>query len=125
MLPFSIVTRPGRPLHDQIVFAVTKAVVTGQMQPGDVFPSIRTLSQELGINPNTAMKAVATLVERGLLEVHPGIGTTVAQWRPRAGTGRRAAVADQIERLVVDAKHLGLDVSEVIAALRKAWREEP
>ena len=121
MLPFSIVTRPGRPLHDQIVFAVTKAVVTGQMQPGDTFPSIRTLSQELGVNPNTAMKAVATLIERGLLQPHPGIGTTVAQWRPRAGAGRRAALTEQIERLVIDAKHLGLDVSDVVAAVRKAW----
>jgi GntR family transcriptional regulator len=121
MLPFSIVTRPGRPLHDQIVFAVTKAVVTGQLQPGDAFPSIRTLSQELGVNPNTAMKAVATLIERGLLQAHPGIGTTVASWRPRSGSGRRAAIADQVERLVVDAKHLGLDVSDIVAAVRKAW----
>ena len=28
-LPFSVVIRPGKPLHDQVVFAVTKAVVTG------------------------------------------------------------------------------------------------
>ena len=28
LLPFSVTLRPGRPLHDQVVFAVTKAVVT-------------------------------------------------------------------------------------------------
>jgi len=122
VLPFSITIRSGRPLHDQIVFAVTKAVVTAQLQPGDRFPSVRALSQELKINPNTAMKVVATLVERGLLEVRPGIGTTVAAWRPVPGAGRRAALADRVERLVVDAKRLGVDLSDVIDAVRKEWK---
>jgi len=122
VLPFSLTIRPGRPLHDQIVFAVTKAVITAQLQPGDHFPSVRTLSQDLKINPNTAMKAVATLVERGLLETRPGIGTTVAAWRPGSGAGRRAALADRVERLVVEAKALGLDMSDVIDAIRKEWK---
>jgi len=122
VLPFSITLRAGRALHDQVVFAVTKAVITGQLQPGDRFPSVRTLSQELKINPNTAQKVLSTLVERGLLEARPGIGTTVAAWRPATGAGRRAALADQIERLVVDAKRLGLDVSDVVDAVRREWK---
>ena len=122
MLPFSVTIRPGRALHDQVVFAVTKAVITGQLQPGDRFPSVRTLSQELKINPNTAQKVLTTLVERGLLEARPGIGTTVAAWRPASGAGRRAALADQIDRLVVEAKRLGLDVSDLVDSIRRAWK---
>lgn len=121
-LPFSIVIRPGRPLHDQVVFAVTKAVVTGQLAAGDAFPSVRSLSQELAINPNTAQKIVATLIERGLLEPRPGIGTVVAAWRPSANPARRAAMASQIERLVVEARQLGLPISEVLDAIRRAWK---
>jgi GntR family transcriptional regulator len=122
MLPFTVTIRPGRALHDQVVFAVTKAVITGQLQPGDRFPSVRTLSQELKINPNTAQKALTTLVERGLLEARPGIGTTVAAWRPASGAGRKAALADQIDRLVVEAKRLGLDVSDLVDAIRREWK---
>jgi len=122
VLPFSVTIRPGRALHDQVVFAVTKAVITGQLQPGDRFPSVRTLSQELKINPNTAQKVLTTLVERGLLEARPGIGTTVAAWRPASGAGRRAALADQIDRLVVEAKRLGLDCSDVVDAIRREWK---
>ena len=47
MLPFSIDIRPGLPIAEQVLFAVKKAVVTGQMRPGDKFPSVRLLSQEL------------------------------------------------------------------------------
>jgi GntR family transcriptional regulator len=121
-LPFSIAIRPGRPLHDQVVFAVTKAVVTGQLRPGDAFPSVRALSQELQINPNTAQKIVATLTERGLLEVRPGIGTTVAVWRPAANPRSRSQLAGQIERLVVEARQLGLELNDILDVIRKTWK---
>ena len=121
-LPFSVVIRPGRPLHDQVVFAVTKAVVTGQLASGDAFPSVRALSQELAINPNTAQKIVGTLIERGLLEPRPGIGTVVAVWTPAENPARRAAVAAHVERLVIDAKQLGMNMSELLDAIRRAWK---
>ena len=121
-LPFSADIRPGRPLHDQVVFAVTKAVVTGQVAAGDPFPSVRTLSQELRINPNTAQKIVSTLVERGLLESRPGIGTVVAAWRPAANPARRALLGSQVDRLVVEARQLGMALNDVLEAIRRAWK---
>lgn len=121
-LPFSVVIRPGKPLHDQVVFAVTKAVVTGQLISGDAFPSVRAISQELAINPNTAQKIVGTLIERGLLEPRPGIGTVVAEWQPSANPARRAAMASQVERLVVEAKQLGIPLSDLLDTIRRAWK---
>jgi GntR family transcriptional regulator len=122
VLPFSVTIRPGRSIHDQLVFAVTKAIITGQLAAGDPFPSVRAISQALQINPNTAQKALTTLVERGLLEPRPGIGTTVASWRPAAGARRRADLADELDRLVVEAKRLGLGLPDVVDAIRKAWK---
>ena len=121
-LPFSVDIRPGRPLHDQVVFAVTKAVVIGQLAAGDAFPSVRALSQELRINPNTAQKIVATLIERGLLESRPGIGTVVAAWRPAANPARRALLASQLDRLIVEARQLGMTLTDVLEAIRRAWK---
>jgi GntR family transcriptional regulator len=121
-LPFSVDIRPGRPLHDQVVFAVTKAVVNGQLTAGDAFPSVRALSQELRINPNTAQKIVATLIERGLLEPRPGIGTVVAAWQPAANPARRALLTSQMDRLVVEARQLGMTLSDVLDAIRRAWK---
>ena len=64
MLPFSIELKPGFPVAEQIVFAVRKAVVVGQLRPGDRFPSVRVLSQELRVNPNTAqLREHAALVQ--------------------------------------------------------------
>ena len=89
MLPFSLTLRPGEPVADQVVYAVTRAVVSGQLRPGDWFQSVRALSQELRVNPNTAQRIVALLVEAGLLAVEPGIGTLVT------GQGKRGAAPKQ------------------------------
>lgn len=121
-LPFSILLRPGRAVHDQLVFAVTKAIVMGQLRTGDRFPSVRALSQELRINPNTAQKAVSTLADQGLLVVQPGVGTLVSTPRSAPTTTHRAALRDRIERLVIDARRLGLDADQLVDLIRRAWK---
>jgi GntR family transcriptional regulator len=121
VLPFTITLRPGVPIHEQVVYAVTRAVVNGQLRPGDAFPSVRTLGQELRINPNTAHKIVATLIEQRLLEVRPGIGTVVLGARDGGAEERREVLEQQAERLVVDARRAGLSLHDVLAAIRRHW----
>jgi len=121
MLPFSISLRSGIPIHEQVTYAVTRAVVSSQLRTGDAFPSVRALSQDLKINPNTAHKIVAALVEQGLLVVRPGIGTVVAEGRPTGAPARRLVLQDAVERLVVDGRRAGITLEELMAALRKHW----
>ena len=121
MVPFQVTLQPGVPIHEQVVYAATKAIVAGQMRPGDAFPSVRTLSKALKINPNTAHKVVTQLVNEGLLEVHPGLGTIVAP-RPSSSAAERGNLLKvELEQLVVEAKKLGLDLEEVTDALTKHW----
>ena len=122
MIPFRITFKPGLPICEQVVYAAKKAIVAGQLRPGDPFPSVRALSRELKINPNTAHKVVAELLEDGLLEVAPGIGTTIKASRPSAAGERKRLLKAEIEQLVVEAKRLGLDRDEVAAALDEHWK---
>jgi GntR family transcriptional regulator len=122
VIPFRITFKPGQPICEQVVYAAKKAIVAGQLRPGDPFPSVRALSRELKINPNTAHKVVAELLEDGLLEVAPGIGTTIRAARPSATGERKRLLKAEIEQLVVEAKRLGLDRDEVAAALDEHWK---
>lgn len=123
MVPFRILFEPGISLYEQVVYAAKKAIVSGQMRPGDAFPSVRTLSKELKINPNTAHKVVMELVNEGLLEVHPGTGTFVAQPSTASASERSNLLRKELEQLVVEAKHLGLKLDEVTDALVRHWRQ--
>ena len=123
MLPFSIELRPGLPITEQVLFAVKKAVVAGQLKAGQAFPSVRIVSQELKINPNTAHKIIATLVTEGVLVTTPGVGSVVAERAVGGSKDRAALLGSELEWLVVEAKKLGLELTDVQAALAEHWRK--
>ena len=114
--------RPGISLFEQVVYAAKKAMVSGQMRPGDPFPSVRALSKELKINPNTAHKIVAHLVSEGLLETRPGIGTVVATLPDSTRKERTQLLGQEIEELVVEAKRLGIEREEMLDSISAHWR---
>jgi len=121
VLPFTVSIESGKSPYRQIVYAATKAVVSGELAPGSAFPSVRELSQALKINPNTAQKVVAELVRDGILEVRPGVGTTVTNRRQASAADRRALLSREVEELVVEAKRLGLTRDDVLKAITKRW----
>jgi GntR family transcriptional regulator len=121
MTPFRFTLTPGQPIFEQVVFAATKAFVSGELKVGDPFPSVRALAADLKIHPNTAHKVVQHLIAERWLESKPGIGTVVAT-RPEAREGDRQRLLQQeVEALVVEAKRVGLSEDEVIAALHEQW----
>jgi GntR family transcriptional regulator len=121
MLPFPVVFVPGESPYRQIVYAATKAVVSGELAAGEPFPSVRELSQALKINPNTAQKVIAELVRDGLIEVRPGIGTVVTGGRKASAAERRALLSKEVEQLLVEAKRLGLKRQDVTNAVVAQW----
>jgi GntR family transcriptional regulator len=123
VLPFSIELRPGLPIAEQVIFAVKKAVVGGQLKPGQPFPSVRTVSQELKINPNTAHRIVAALVAEGVLVTTPAVGSVIAERAVGDRVERAALLGADLERVVVEAKKLGLTLDEVQGGLAAHWRK--
>jgi GntR family transcriptional regulator len=119
--PFPITLQPGLPISDQIVYAAKRAIIAGQMRPGDAFPSVRALSKDLRINPNTAHKAVTELINAGLLEMHPGIGTVVATPPDVSPQERTRLLGRQIEELVVEARRLGVEQDELLRSIAKQY----
>ena len=122
MIPFRIDFRAGISLYEQVVYASKKAMISGQLRPGDPFPSVRMLSKELKINPNTAHKVVTHLVTAGLLETRPGIGTVVAKLPEPSSSERMQLLGHEIEQLVVEAKKLGIRQEDIFASISTHWK---
>lgn len=92
------------------------------MRTGDPFPSVRNLSKELKINPNTAHKVIARLVSDGLLETRSGIGTVVATLPEATAAERAQLLGYDIEELVVEAKKLGVSLENMVSAVSEHWK---
>jgi GntR family transcriptional regulator len=121
MLPFPLRIQPGLPISEQVIYAVKKAVISGLLKPGNKFPSVRAMSQELRIHPNTAHKAIAVLVGEGLLEVHPGIGTVVGQIPSAPSEKELKLLEGEVERLVVEAKNRRLRLDDLQRMVERQW----
>ena len=122
MLPFAIHFKSGKPVYEQVLLAVKRALISGQLKAGDRFPSVRVLSQELRINPNTAHKIISTLIEDGLLRVQPGVGTMIGQIKPATAQQKQELLEEEIERLVVEARMVSLELEDLLPAIQKTWR---
>jgi GntR family transcriptional regulator len=122
VIPFRLTFEPGISLYEQVVYAAKKAVVSGQMRPGDSFPSVRALSKALKINPNTAHKVITHLVAEGLIQVHSGVGTVVSERSSSTAAERGNLLKNELEQLVVEAKRIGLELDDVTNALHKHWQ---
>jgi GntR family transcriptional regulator len=121
VIPFRVEFRPGVSLYEQVVYAAKKALISGQLRPGDPFPSVRALSTALKINPNTAHKIITHLLNEGLLEVNPGLGTVVAQPPASSAAQRSRLLNRELEKLVVQAKGFGLNLDQVQDSLAAHW----
>ena len=121
MINFTIKFQYGSPIYEQVVYAVKKAIVSGQLKPGDRFPSVREIAKELRINPNTAQKVVAHLAREEMLEMKPGIGSIVSELSTATKAQRDRILNDEVEQLVVESKRLSITRNEVVDAIIRNW----
>ena len=119
---FPIEFKAGVPAYEQVLYAARKAIVAGDLKPGDAFPSVRTLSEEFRLNPNTVQKAIMALKKEGLVETLPGIGNRVCERPNGSRADREDLLAEPLEALVVRAKQFHLELDDVVSALRNHWK---
>ena len=79
------------PLHLRIAKEIERAILAGDIDPGDRLPRNRDMSRTLGVSPMTVQGAIRTLSAQGLVVPRRGVGTFVADPIP-AKVGRVAAV---------------------------------
>lgn len=121
VIPFRVEFRTGLSIYEQVTYAAKRAIIAGQLRPGEPFPSVRLLSKELKINPNTAHKVVAALVSAHLLETQPGIGTVVAHLPESTRAERAQLLGPSIEQLVVEAKKLSIEKQDILDSIGSHW----
>lgn len=100
----------SRPIFLQLAERIADEILRGVYAEGEQVPSTNELSALLRINPATAGKGLALLVERGVLEKRRGLGMFVEPGaKERIAAERRDRfVHDFIHPLLAEANALGL-----------------
>lgn len=116
------------PIYLQIVRQVKNAVATGLLAVGDKLPSVRELSQELTINPNTIARAFQELEREGVIDTVRGVGAFVSQKGFKMSEGQRLErVRAIISELLTEAYHLRFSKEELRGVIEEQlmkWQPE-
>src|SRR4051794_18920317 len=75
----SLKSECAAPRYEQIANAVSQAIRSGQIKPGDRLPTVRRLASELGVSLTTVTAAFKSLAETGWTRGEIGRGTFVAE----------------------------------------------
>jgi GntR family transcriptional regulator len=108
----------GEPIYQQIVDQVARAIAAGKVRPGDRLPTVRSLAEELVINPNTVARAYTILEQQGLVVTKTGSGTFVAAPDIRnADVARLAALNERVDNLIAGALNMGMTPRQIAGLL--------
>ena len=121
MLKFSVVFKSGIPIYEQVIFGIKKAIISGQLKPGDQMPSVREISKELRISPITIQKAISQLARDNLLETRVGVGTVVSELGMASQEKKMALLGEDMNHMIIEARSLGILKKEFIGAIEKQW----
>lgn len=111
---FSIDPGGGIAIYEQIIRQVKFAVADGVLIPGQLLPSVRTLSVQLAINPNTVAKAFQILQSEGVCESLRGRGLAIrSEAVVQCNQARRNLLEERLRTVISEALHGGLTAKEV------------
>lgn len=113
--------KDGVPIYLQVMQQIKYLIASGRLQPGEELPSIRTLAEQLLVNPNTIARAYRELELAGVVEKRRTAGTYVSDnGSPLARKERLKLINERIDRLLVEAFQMGFDLDDVLKLVQKS-----
>ncbi|GBF11501.1 MULTISPECIES: GntR family transcriptional regulator [Tepidibacillus] len=110
---FELDVRSRRPIYEQLVDKIKESIISQILKPDEKLPSVRMLSKELTINPNTIQKAYSELERQGYIYSIPGKGNFVAPIDLMPNQQKLKEIKLQLTHLLAEAIYLGLTKKEL------------
>ncbi|WP_053366434.1 GntR family transcriptional regulator [Bacillus sp. FJAT-27245] len=112
---FDLDLRSRKPIYEQLVEKLKELIVNEVMKADEQLPSVRTLAQDLTINPNTIQKAYRELEIQGFIYSLKGKGSFVNPIAKGMEKEKISQVKQELEKLILEALFLGVTVEELQA----------
>ena len=104
----------GLPIYEQLVRQIKFAVAEGVLLPGQVIPSVRELSKQLAINPNTVARAFQQLQAEQVVQSLRGVGMAIcAGAKAHCVSDRQTLLAERLTTVVHEALRSGLEPQQL------------
>lgn len=111
---FTVDPASGVAIYSQIVRQVKFAIAEQTLRPGQLLPSVRQLSGQLAVNPNTVARAFQELQTDQIIEPLRGRGMVVTGGAPAlCHQQRRDIISQRLDQVLGEALHAGLSAADI------------
>lgn len=112
------------PIYEQISSQIKGMILKGELEEGELLPSIRGLARDLQISVITTKRAYDELEKEGFVETVQGKGSYVAgQNKELMREKKLKIIEEKLFEVVEESKLLGLNYNEVEEMLKILFRE--
>jgi len=120
---FTIDIMSRQPIYEQLIEQIEKYILGGILNPGDKIPSVRNLSVELSINPNTIQKAFSELDSKGIICSVPGKGCFISDGAIKLLEKREREKLSELKLLLKQMAQAGISKEEITALIDESYSE--
>jgi GntR family transcriptional regulator len=110
---FELDVRSRKAIYEQLVDKIKEMIVYGVLQPDEQLPSVRTLSGQLTVNPNTIQKAYRELEREGYIYSLQGKGSFVSSSVEHPNAAMRDEIRAALVKLIAEASYSGLTKADM------------
>jgi GntR family transcriptional regulator len=124
LVEFHLDPTSGVSYYVQIIQQVRQALLFGILKSGDQLPTVKEVSAQVALNPNTVLRAYRELEHDGLVVSKPGVGTFVTATIPTAvAPASYQSLRADLERLIRKARARAVDDRQLAALFAHVLRE--
>ena len=110
---FKLDHKTGKSIYEQITDGFKEMIVRGELMPGNRLPSVRELSAQLTVNPNTIQKSYAALESQGWIYTVSGKGCYVGEEIVRPDEAQLQRIYAELRKKLDELLYLGVSEDEV------------
>ncbi len=110
---FTLDYKSRLPIYEQLYKSITRMAAFGGLAPNEQLPSVRSLAQDLGINPNTVQKTYQMLEHDGIIYSVPGKGSFISL-DMSALLQQRELAAEKLEDAIQNAADSGITQEQIV-----------
>ena len=126
MADINIDLRSRTPIYEQIIRSIKEQALAGTLRPDEQIPSIRQLTQQIGINPNTIQKAYAELERQGIIYSLTGRGAFISgsPELQKIMDVKREEILSEVQNTVSQAKKFEITKNSINKIVDKIYNDE-
>ena len=121
---FQIDSKSRKSIYEQVIDNIKELIIRNVLPPQSRLPSVRELSKQLLINPNTVQKAYKELERQGYIYTSAGLGTFVSEIDTNVlDMQKYKDIIEHIRFYIEELYYIGLTDEDILRAVGEIIKE--